>query len=311
MKKLLCLLVILGSFSGIAFSQAFFTPEFAKVSHIEIDDDSSDSSTRGPAHIRPSSPDNKGPAHVETSRPRRSSKPAYYHDFSTADSFFELFIDLFFFLSVENNLLATFDYYPYATSNYYVQFLAYQPEEYPMRWMRFNIDAGATYHPGSLLIEPNLRFEGYLFKFFGPIFENNNYIDFQNFNFYSGNFKLGLEYAILQTFIMSLSFSLQWNHYYGGTDLSPLNGLTYGIHLKSYPIKPLVLDYHFYITDFFDQRRHESAPVCDTEFVFESILEAGVMLGGPVELYGNWKYIRDGLRQEIGHNFGLGLKYYF
>lgn len=255
--------------------------------------------------------DSKRPVHRHPERKKRPVyKKTHRYNETVTESLAEFFLDVLIELSIENNLRAAFDYYPYATSDHYVQFYQYQPEEFPQRFCRFNVDLTGFYYPNTLTIAPDIKFSGYLFKFFGPLFENTNFINFDSYPYYAGNFKLGMEFAVVQTFIFNFSWSMQWVQFYGNNQ-DPLNGICFGALIKSYPFKPVVVEYRFKYSNFLDQRSYSSSDVFDSNSILESVLEIGLMLSSPFEIYGSWRYIADGIFQVREHTFGMGLKYYF
>ncbi len=317
MKKMLCTVLILTIFSGFMFAQESdssdssisenspsITEKVVPPPHFSSDD-KAEKNPLPPPDATPSKPS-------KSNLPKRRTPPPppkqTYHGYSL----FELFLDLFFTMSLLNNWSISFDYYPYATSDYYIDALsAGDTSEFPQKDFRFNIEAAAIYHPNSMILSPEVRFEGYIFKFFGPIFENKNYFTFGEQQFYKGNLRLGGQIAVIQSFIFSMGVSCQWSYYYGApAGFKNLSAVNWGIIFKSYPFKPIVLEYRINITDLLGQSPIKDI-ICDPNTMFESHLELGIMLNSPFEIYTAWRYYQDGLRQKKEHTVDVGVKYYF
>ena len=317
MKKMLCTVLILTIFSGFMFAQESDSSD-SPVS--ENSPSITENIAPPPPHVSPDNRTEKAPLPPPDdtpSKPKKSNPPKrrtpppvepIYHGYSL----FELFLDMFFAVSLFNNWSVSFDYYPYATGDYYIDALpAGDTTEFPQKDYRFNVEAAAIYHPNSMILSPEVRFEGYIFKFFGPILENRNYFSFSDQQIYAGNLRLGAQLALIQTFIFSMGLSCQWSYYYGAAaGYKNISAVNWGVIFKSYPFKPIVFEYRINITDLLGQSTVENV-ICEPNTMFESNLELGIMLNSPFEIYAAWRYYQDGLRQKKEHAVDVGLKYYF
>ncbi len=173
---------------------------------------------------------------------------------------------------------------------------------------RFSVDTSFVYlHDFGYGNET--RFEGLLFPYYGPCFENlvlyhnaDNKAVFATSAF-KGNLKLGGQLSLIQSDLLSVNFTLQYATWYG-KDVSELkNGVAWGFCMRSYPKKPVALEWRF-------DSQHYGDSV-----VFESNLQAGI-LNGSNEVFAAWKtmninhdefgYARtDGLTLGFRHHFSF------
>lgn len=236
-----------------------------------------------------------------------------------ADSFLP---DLFVMLWVANNFFVTFDDYPYADGEYLNFFTKKSitiiddsaknddtllvPEGKEQSY-RYVIDTGVFAFPSKSIIGNEIRIEGYIWKFFGPVLENTFYIK----NLFSenqvdklkGNLKLGGQISLAHSIFFDMSWFVQWTHWYDFSKGKQLNGANCGIIIRSYPANPVIIEYRFTYQDFFDD---------PTDTFCESHLELGIELNSPYEIYAAWKFTKDNLFSDQTFNgFSFGVKYNF
>ena len=216
--------------------------------------------------------------------------------------FLEVFLDIMEEFWIESHIHADYDVAPYATRNYYVGYK--ESTDKADKFYRFQFETGNFYFPYSQSIGNESRIEGIAWKFFGPVFEHVIYTDarevFRKGRFpIDGNLRLGLTWNIINFNIINLAYNLQWTFWYGSRIM---NGLCEGLILRSYPIKPLLIEYranwqHIF-TDGYDSSSH----------MFESHLEVGFMVGKHEELFGAWKYFKNGYTGSRLHGFSTGVR---
>ncbi|MBQ5491586.1 MAG: hypothetical protein IIT68_05980 [Treponema sp.] len=220
--------------------------------------------------------------------------------YTAGDMFTELIMDLLAGLWIVNNITVTFESYPYAQEGKYLIFgdlnaksnfdsaytgsdedsSASQSQEIKSRVFRFAADT-AMFWMNGFNIGNETRFEGYLFKFFGPVFENTLYCKnaylFGETGNDAGNLRLGGELALVQTNMLSAAFLIQWDHWYGSLQA---DGINIGFIIRSYPVSPLLLEWR------------TSWHCLDENYVmWESILEAGVMVWRNLEVFASWRHL--------------------
>ena len=216
----------------------------------------------------------------------------------------EAFIDVMEQFWIDSHIHADFDEAPYATRKYYIGY-----NENPgadEKFYRFQFETGFFYFPYSQSLGNESRIEGIVWKFFGPVFEHVIYTDagqaFRRGRIpVDGNLRLGLTWNIINFNIINLAYNLQWTFWYGSR---VLHGLCEGLILRSYPIKPLLIEYranwqHIF-TDGYDNGSH----------MFESHLEVGFMVGKREELFGAWKYFKNGYTGSRLHGFSTGVRFH-
>ncbi len=147
---------------------------------------------------------------------------------------------------------------------------------------RFSLDTSAVYLHG-FGFGNETRFEGLLFPYVGPYFENLSLYNAKNGDFdfsqkgFRNNVRLGGLVSLLQTNILSANFIVQYTAWQGEHFDDFRRGATVGLLLRSYPIKPLVLEwkfgYQFFPHDF---------------QIFESDLHVGIMINR-YEIFASWK----------------------
>ncbi len=221
--------------------------------------------------------------------------------------------DLIVSLWLLNNVSLTFDDYPYADGKYLnfplEETLSDIGDEIKIQteskeqFYRFTVETGIFYHPSMNLVGNESRFEGYIWKFFGPVLENTIFtqdlFDFQPSSF-SGNLKLGGQLSILHSNYFDLSNFVQWSYIYGKS--MNASGISFGFILRSYPINPILLEWRCTFQDFFVSEK----------LIFESHLELGLELNSPAEVYVAYKYYNDCVFSNTESNgFSCGIKYNF
>ncbi|WP_294431386.1 hypothetical protein [uncultured Treponema sp.] len=113
---------------------------------------------------------------------------------------------------------------------------------------RFSFDTSLVYVHG-FGAGNETRFEGLLFPYVGPFFENlalYNFQDGETFFNKKGlrdNLKLGGQISLLQTNILSANLLIQYSTWFGEDLRKFKNGYSIGLLLRSYPIDPLVLEW--------------------------------------------------------------------
>ena len=161
---------------------------------------------------------------------------------------------------------------------------------------RFALDTSLIYlHDFGLGNET--RFEGLLFPYFGPYFENLALYNFHTGDFdflqkgFRDNVKVGGQISVLQTDILSALVLIQYTTWRGEGFSDFRTGCNFGVILRSYPIKPLVLEWkmgsHNYKHGF---------------MVFESNLQLGIMRKA-YEIFASWKFI-DFSHEDEDESFG-------
>src|SRR5574344_647429 len=237
----------------------------------------------------------------ETSKERPVKQ--YHHN--DDHSFSQLMLDIFFGIWIYDNGAVSFEPYPYAVDGKYLHFnLTASPD--PLfaqdRPFRYAV-ATSTVYASGIGFGNESCFEGFLFKFIGPLFENTVYTGLHNI---TGNVKLGGQMALLQTNPISILFYCQWVHWYGTIgDYLPFSGFSGGIIMKSYPVKPLVFEWKFGGQNFGS----------DYASFLESDLRAGVLFNRS-EAFVSWKYqhISNDTTQKIysrSNGVTIGTRLYF
>ncbi len=224
----------------------------------------------------------------------------------------DLASDLLSVLWLAYNSTITFEQYPYAADNKYINFN--KTSSSTDRDFRFSLSTGLFCLP-QFASGIETAFEGYIFKCFGPYCENTIFgtlnTNFSPFNFnYSdlyGNFKLGGQLALFQFNPLSLSLYVQWIHWYSITSapwVNDKNGVTVGMNLRSYPVKPLVLEFRVGC---------EAMNSSNDTFV-ETELKAGFMVKS-MEIYLAWKYRNFFMNETIfvkeSNGIASGVRFYF
>lgn len=254
----------------------------------------------------------------------------HYRRHSVVNSFSEIIGDIFGVLWLFNNIGVTFDDYPYSDGRYLNFFtpnmFSFGDEFYldepdnsnnsenselgnysPVKRRkeqsyRFVVESGFFYFPVEKIMGNESRFEGYIWKFFGPVFENtlytskNSFMDFSE-NFY-GNLRLGGQFSLIHSNFFDTSFYMQWTYWYGQS--LKLSGFNFGMILRSYPMNPILLEWRFNFQNF----------ASTSDIIFDSHFELGFELNSPFEIYIAWKYRQDEIfDRNISNAFAAGIKY--
>ena len=219
-----------------------------------------------------------------------------------------------------DNIGVSFDDYPYADGKY-LNFEVSEifedsedsesaenaenssEEKAKEQFYRFSLGTGFFYYPSTKLFGNENRFEGYIWKFFGPVFESTSFAQdcfgSEAFSF-SGNLKLGGQISIIHSNYFDLSNFLQWSYIYGNSIKA--SGICFGFILRSYPVNPILLEWRVSVQNFF----------VTEETILESHLELGIELSSPVELYVNYRYYNDCIfTNSTSNGFSCGVKYNF
>lgn len=255
--------------------------------------------------------------------PKRNHSRREHIAESFGEFLLEIFVDLVVVIAVETNEHVLFDDFPYANSDFFIQYddinddfensddidstkiknITYD------NLSRYDIGVNMTYLPDSVTFVPNFRFDGYFYKFFGPVVEASNFINFNHYTPFFGNVKLGFEISTFQSFIFNWSWNFDWVAYYGEEFTQ---GANLGFIIKSYPFEPLVLEYRLNYSILDNYFGDTSWAYLDPTYAVESYLEIGVMIdNSPLEAYVGWKYLYDGPAQIDDHGFTVGAKYHF
>ncbi len=229
---------------------------------------------------------------------------------SSGNLFVDLFTEIIIELWIMNNFLVNYDDYPYAGEKY-LCFDETDPNVYEANWYRFAADTSVYCYPG-LYAGTEVRFEGLIWKFFGPILE----LDFSNmvdmnpsggsfFKFQNPDFglQLGLQMSIFQSNPLSLFWTIGWSMLKTSTYDVRYNGLFLQLIARSYPVKPLLIEWRGTLIDMSDPSDHDF-------MMFESHLEVGMMVAGPLEVFAAWRYLSSQNLRYIGHGFDLGVRYH-
>lgn len=238
-----------------------------------------------------------------------------------------------------DNIIVTFDDYPYADGRY-LNFLSENTfstssdsysgsetvvvdeegnlvsEVHKEQFYRFALETGFFYFPLDNIYGNETRFEGYFYKFFGPVFEHslfgkNNAFAADTFTSFgglnhdaaAGNLKFGGQISLIHSNFFDASCHFQWAYWYGNfRNQNDLHGFNFGLILRSYPVKPVLIEWRFNWQSFGDYYSS----------VYDSHLELGFMLNSPLEIYAAWKYRSDSVfLNSDAHGFAAGIKYHF
>lgn len=243
--------------------------------------------------------------------------PVRLLDSDLLTSFFvDFFTDILVTACVVNNVIVSFDDYPYANSNKYIFFPDFSTSNSvgepvanaQKKWFRGTVDTALFTIPKYDIVGSETKFECYLWKFFGPIFEYTSYSDFdlssidkedlsiRDLYEEDGFFRLGGQIAIFQFNPISLLFSTSWIHGFTKSN-NYFDSVSCGIVARSYPFDPVLLEWRLNFFDYFDY------------FIFESHFEFGVMINR-FEIFGAWKSIIVD-EKTYTDGFSLGLKVHF
>lgn len=234
------------------------------------------------------------------------------------DSIFADLFEIITVISFFNNLLTEYDEYPYANGKY-INFdsaatYTYTEESLPKviehRPFRFACDTSVFYHP-EFGAGVNARLEGILYKFIGPVFEYSEWVDSKSVNKLlnehiedlhpKGNLRIGAQLSFLQFNPINVYWLLQWSHLFD-SDLhySTKNAFLWGIIIRSYPIKPLLLEF-----------RGTAQHFGSDKSIYESHLEIGFMVKGRWEIFGAWNLSTNEIYKTEYNSLELGTRIHF
>ena len=197
-----------------------------------------------------------------------------------------------------------FPYQPYGDGNYVVRgtIEEFLYTDAGRNRNRFSLGTSLVYL-NELGIGNESTFEGLFFPYFGPYFENLALYSREGF---CDNIKLGGQLSLLQTNLLSINFLALYTSWFGQGMEDFRNGYGLGLVLRSYPIKPLVVEWKFN----FQNYSHDFE-------VFESNLQAGFMLSR-YEFFAAWKVLSFSNTSKNNachfgnfHGFTIGTRVYF
>lgn len=174
---------------------------------------------------------------------------------------------------------------------------------------RFSLDSSALCLHG-FGFGNETRFEGLVFPLAGLCVENLVVKDFgknswsSDGNDLADNLKIGLQLSIIQTDFLSASLLIQYSKWYGTNMNSLYRGRGASFILRSYPVKPIVLEWKVGWQNYHGHFR-----------VYESDLHLGVMLKR-FEIFAAWKTLDFSKREKFPnlddvHGVSLGVRTYF
>ena len=174
---------------------------------------------------------------------------------------------------------------------------------------RFSLDSSALCLHG-FGFGNETRFEGLVFSLAGLCVENLVVKDFgknawsSDGNDLADNLKIGLQLSIIQTDFLSASLLIQYSKWYGTNMNSLYRGCGASFILRSYPVKPIVLEWKVGWQNYHGHFR-----------VYESDLHLGVMLNR-FEIFAAWKTLDFSKREKFPnlddvHGISLGVRTYF
>lgn len=259
--------------------------------------------------------------------PKKAPPPKRHrHRDYAAETFGEILADIFLFSWLIDNSLVNYEKYPYEFDNRYLVFSTVDNSETEelippdgTRESRFSISSDAFYSKEKGF-GINSEFEGIVFKFVGPVFNNKlfmpqtgirNRVPAYNL---SGRFDLGFRFSIIQSNPFSMFFTCQYSNWYGRfvpDYIDERNGMNIAIEFKSYPVKPLVLNLIF----------KSQMPFSSNINYDEIVFSAGCMIKN-IEVYaaysftqvintGNLDTTDDDIVHERYNSISVGAKCYF
>ncbi|MBP5174677.1 MAG: hypothetical protein ILP07_02040 [Treponema sp.] len=242
--------------------------------------------------------------------------PYYYS--SSSSTFLDILTEIFVELWFLNNFMVNFDDYPYASEGKYLTFDTDMDTTFSgnaeAHWYRFALDNSCYCYPG-LYAGTEFRFEGMIWKFFGPIFEidlsnivdlNNNDEDDEDsaITFQSPDFgiQLGIEMSIFQSNPLSLFWTIGWSRLQTGGNR--YDGLFAQLIARSYPVRPVLREWRGTLISMSNSDKTKDF------FLLESHLEVGVMVVGPLEVFAAWRYLSSESLEYRGSGFDVGARYH-
>lgn len=244
----------------------------------------------------------------------------YYHAESFADFIAEFISEIW----LMNTIFVSFDDYPYASDSPYLHFSRdsavasftgdISPSVAPdgtigpkNQFYRFAADTSFFYFP-NLMAGNQSRFEGLIWKFFGPIFQIDTFFLMDDLHgpksTVNTNLQLGLQFSLVQTSPFSLYWTVCWNRMQF-MDEPVMNGVSFQLIARSYPTKPLLLEWRGTLSTVTSQSGYY-----DDELFLESHLEIGMMITGPLEAYAAWRFIKYPVFKNTSNGFEAGVRYH-
>ena len=222
-----------------------------------------------------------------------------------AGIFFEILFDICDQIWIFSHMNADYDIAPYATRPKYIDYKAedWQAEKF----YRYTLETGTFFFLQDLTIGNESRIEGITYKFFGPVFENTLFTSFRSMSENSniwliGNLRLGA-INLVNFNLFNVALNIQWTHWYGQ---KIIDGMNLGFILRSYPIKPVLLEWRVNWQSFMTEENYN-----DFSAYFESHLELGIMVDKRIEIYAAWKYVNDRFNENIKNGVSSGVKFHF
>lgn len=269
-----------------------------------------------------------------------NSNRHYHYHYYTSYTFGDFIIDIFDILWLFNNLSVEFDSYPYANGKYLYfydiiedenTYRIYEDGNYSddtgddnsgsnvdinsipnlnYKSYRYETEMDGFYFINSGNIGLTNRFEGFFWKFFGPIIDNSIYFNVipmhgMPLEPINGNLKLGMQISIFQSNLLSLSTGFEWSYWYGPYSI---HGYSTEFIFRSYPVYPIVLEDRLNVTvgNFKYNYNHHTYP-CMIENTFE--MSFMIERGSAVSI--QYRFYSDEYEELIDHGVALGYKYFF
>ena len=238
---------------------------------------------------------NNQPLAFSTSYVLKSKSIAEAVTESLFDACIDVCSEVFVYLLLYNNLYSTYDEFPYAYSDNYVVLT----NDMSQKSYRGELEFGLSYFPQADSYLADVRLEALIWKFFGPVVEYQfvgNYLtpfnQSQERNYFYNRLLLGGQLSIFQTSILSMSGVVQWSCFHSNYYL---DGLTLGYIFRSYPVKPIVIEWRgsFTINN-------------DDSFINEQTVELGIMQDR-MEMFIAYKLFEYTLSNESDFNFDHGI----
>lgn len=299
MKRLLVLTLLFSLFAS------FTTPAFADIDSfkdsVEDANEDSEESPKENENKKTRTREKDPPPSANKKWRERDTDDRNYQN-KTNNTASELLLEICCGAWILNNFYVSFEPYPYANDGKYICYNLDNTILPNTQFYRFSISTSGVYVPDIGYGNESV-FEGYFYKCFGPLVENTVYRDAEEM---TGDIKVGGQLALFQTSPFSLSVFMQWSHWYGElTTTFPSSGIAFGLHVRSFPFKPLVLEWRFGGQTFGD----------DYACLMESDLQIGAMIGR-FELFCAWKNISvlsSSMKTKYNESNGItaGAKIYF
>lgn len=246
----------------------------------------------------------------------------HHHHYTFGDFIIDI-IDLAWIL---NNITVEFDTYPYAHGDY-LEFDIYSEENYSYDWeseepiiasiptfhksYRFESEINMIYMFNSKTPKTSIRFEGFFWRFFGPVAEYTFSYNLKPSRHYpiidpSGTLRLGMQIALFQSNFLSLSTAIEWDHKYGN-QLGIYDDVALEFIFRSYPVNPLVIEDRV----IYSNGNYRNCGIYDDPAVIENTLELGFMIDNGFSITMAYRYLFNMYQDYIDNGISVGLKYHF